>query len=116
MITASPEVQEVLTDEGIGWDEFQQMVKSAAIVTHGLGNCRFHQWLFEVKGAHVTRMNHWIKEVTRYGSMDMVVHEECEHCEGSGCDHCDYVGQVRVLYRQRQRSVTNAKTTKVRRR
>lgn len=116
MITASPEVQEVLNDEGIGAGEFQQMVKSAAIITHGLGNRRFHQWVFEVKGQHVTKMNRWIKEVTRQGSMDMVAHEECEHCEGSGCDHCDYVGQVRVLYQQRQRSVANAKATQVRHR
>lgn len=113
MIKAVAEVQEVLTKEKISADEFQAMLKGAALVTHGLGNRRFHNWLFRIRGDQCVAMNRWVREVTKPGSQDMVAHEDCEHCDGAGCEHCDHIGQVRVIY-QRQRSANNEKAVRYR--
>ena len=113
MIKASAEVLDVLKEEGISQEEFQSMLKSAALVTHGMGNRRFHNWLFRIRGDQCVAMNRWVREITRPSTEDMVVHEDCEHCDGAGCEHCDHIGQVRAIY-QRQRSVKNGKAIRYR--
>lgn len=113
MIKASAEVLDVLKDEGISQEEFQSMLTSAALITHGLGNRRFHNWLFRIRGDQCVTMNRWVREITRPSTEDMVVHEDCEHCDGAGCEHCDHIGQVRVIY-QRQRSANHEKAVRYR--
>lgn len=109
MATPTKEVLEVLKRNNISLDEFHSMMRTAAIITHGLGNRRFHGWVFEVKSGVCTKMSPWVKEVTVDSTVDMVAYDECEHCEGAGCAQCDFVGHLRVNYVRRQRSVENGK-------
>lgn len=113
MIKPNAEVVDVLKAENISPEEFQDMLKAAALTSHGLGNRRFHNWLFSIKGGQCVAMNKWIREVTKPGSEDMVVHEDCDYCDGAGCEHCDHIGQVRVTY-QRQRSANHEKQVRYR--
>lgn len=104
------DVLDVLHDNNISQEELHEMLRQAAIITHTLGNRRFHNWLFRIRGGVCEGMYPWIREVHKRGTIDLTIHEECEHCEGVGCGFCDNVGEVRVIYQpQSQRSAKHVK-------
>jgi hypothetical protein len=91
----------------------QEMLRHSARITHPLGNRRYNDYLFMVEGEVVK----WMGRVTDVAppvappvvappaapvaallrpkceacrdSGRMPVFDQCEHCEGVGCAHCD---------------------------
>lgn len=88
----------------------QEMLRHSARITHPLGNRRYNDYLFMVEGEVVK----WMGRVTDFvpppapqppavvsqppavvrcescrDTGRMPVFDQCEHCEGVGCSHCD---------------------------
>lgn len=90
------EVIEYLADHKVDLTAFLDMLAHSARVTHNNGNRRFHQYIFEVQGNEVfnvfnmddnTTSDHECRRCKDTGKLP--VFDECLHCNGVGCHHCD---------------------------
>jgi hypothetical protein len=97
------EAEQALSGSGL-LDRLDEVIGRAAIVTHPDGNRRYHEWIFDVRGATVERAT----RIRRADGEEFVVWEECPECagdpdldDGSGmkCSACGGVGEVRVRRR-----------------
>jgi RecJ-like exonuclease len=87
--------------QGVKLQQLQDMVGRSARVTHELGNRRFHDYVFMIEGNRVLSMQHLVpvddivedeiiyRCVACKDTGHLIVFDECPHCEGVGCKHCD---------------------------
>lgn len=104
--------------EGIGMEQLQEMVRCSTRITHPLGNRRFRGYLFMVEGnkilafgrlqdVAITEPEEAKKETVHHsissvddelgghqchhckGSGRVSVFNQCEACNGAGCNRCD---------------------------
>jgi hypothetical protein len=94
-------VQEKARQFGVPPAKLQEMLRHSVRITHPLGNRRYNDYLFMVEGflvLSVGRVTDIPPPVAALLSFKceackdtgrMPVFDQCEHCEGVGCSHCD---------------------------
>lgn len=92
--------------QDVSLEQLLNMVEASARVTHEKGNRRFHNWVFLVEKNVVIRMTPLVgdaisdrltRHIPKPGPDEFLVFDECEECEGHGCDSCDGYGDVPVI-------------------
>lgn len=91
---------------GVQREDLLTMIDGAARFSKGRCNRRYKDWLFEVRGKQVVYMTPFVQErrVPKPGPGEFLVFEECDECQGAGCNFCEGTGEVPVIRREpRQR-------------
>lgn len=105
-MSVTPEVLEFATSQGISLKSLIEMVDLSAKVSHRHGNRRYHSWLFKVENNVVIRMLPLVNEghsvtipnqIPTPGPGEFLAFDECEACEGVGCELCNFDGDVPVI-------------------
>lgn len=86
-------------------DALDNMLDRAARISHDQGNRRYHDWVFDVEGKIVKKMGNLQKgcfsaKIPSSQPMNpdqFIVWEDCEICEGDGCQSCNYEGAYRLV-------------------
>ena len=75
---------------------FLDMLVHSARVTHEKGNRRYHDYIFDIQGNEVfnvfnitTQTTSDVGCTTCMDTKRVPVFDECQHCQGVGCHHCD---------------------------
>lgn len=104
----APSVLRFADKVGITPKKLEDMVSAAALVSHPEGNRRFHNWLFKVENGTVRFMTPIAPStdsssigLTPLGPNEFLVYEECEECDGDGCEGCNFEGTIPVVRRHR---------------
>jgi len=100
----SNSVLEFAKRNGISALELERMLEKSAVITHELGNRRYHDWVFKLESVTVRFMSPITEKPDRVplevaGPGEFLVYEECEVCLGDGCEACNYQGDNPVYRR-----------------
>lgn len=72
------------------------MLRESAPITHPGGNRRYEDWLFTVRRGIVSKV-HLIKCSNCDDRKRVVVYNDCDDCEGDGCDKCGGSGEKKGM-------------------
>lgn len=97
--TLSPEAFNTLKENGL-LNRLNDVLEKAAIISHSLGNRRYHDFVIDVRGTHIYRVTNVLNT---HHANDFIVWEPCPTCsekytnENTRCGTCGGKGEVKVL-------------------